>query len=65
MLINVENGRPAEADLIGDLVRRADRLGIDVPILRAARCNLQLYEAQRLRVDLPHKRPTCGVRWEY
>jgi hypothetical protein len=28
---------------------RADRLGIDVLILRAALCNLQIYKARRLR----------------
>jgi 2-dehydropantoate 2-reductase len=48
MLFDVENGRPTEADhILGDLVRRADRLGIAVPILRAALCNLQIYEARR------------------
>lgn len=48
MLYDVENGRPTEADhILGDLVRRADRLGIEVPILRAALCNLQIYEARR------------------
>jgi hypothetical protein len=48
MLINVENRRPGEAeDIIGDLVRRADPFGIEVPILRAALCNLQIYEARR------------------
>ena len=48
MLYDVENRRSTEADhIIGDLVRRADRLGIEVPILRAALCNLQIYEARR------------------
>jgi 2-dehydropantoate 2-reductase len=48
MLYDVENGRRTEADhILGDLVRRADRLGIEVPILRAALCNLQIYEARR------------------
>ena len=48
MLFDVENGRPTEADhIVGDLVRRADRLGVDAPILRAALCDLQLYEARR------------------
>jgi ketopantoate reductase len=33
-LIDVENRRPSEADhIIGDLVRRADPFGIEVPIL--------------------------------
>ncbi len=46
---DIENGRPTEGDqIIGDLLRRADRLGLEAPILRAALCNLQIYEAQRL-----------------
>ena len=46
--VDLEAGRPTEAEhTIGDLVRRADRRGIDVPILRAALCNLQIYEAAR------------------
>jgi 2-dehydropantoate 2-reductase len=48
MLFDIENGRSTEADhIVGDLVRRADRLGVDTPILRAALCNLQIYEARR------------------
>jgi len=48
MLFDIESGRPTEAEhIFGDLVRRADRLGIDAPILRAALCNLQIYEARR------------------
>jgi len=47
-LYDIENGRPTEGDhIIGDMVRRADRLGAEVPILRAAMCNLQVYEARR------------------
>ena len=49
ILQDIENGRPTEGDhIIGDLLRRADRLGVEAPILRAALCNLQIYEAQRL-----------------
>ena len=48
MLFDIENGRPTEAEhIVGDLVNRADRLGVDTPILRAALCNLQIYEARR------------------
>jgi 2-dehydropantoate 2-reductase len=48
MLYDIENGRPTEAEhIVGDLVRRANRLGVEVPILRAALCNLQIYEARR------------------
>ena len=43
-----EAGRPTEGEhTIGDLVRRADQRGLDVPILRAALCNLQIQEARR------------------
>jgi len=36
-----------EADaIVGDLLRRADALGRDAPLLRAAYCHLQAYEAQ-------------------
>jgi len=46
---DLEAGRPTEGEhTIGDLVRRADRHGLDVPILRAALCNLQIQEARRL-----------------
>jgi 2-dehydropantoate 2-reductase len=49
MLYDIENGRPTEFEhIFGDLVRRADQLGVDAPILRAALCSLQIYEA-RLR----------------
>jgi 2-dehydropantoate 2-reductase len=34
---------------VGDLVRRADRHGLAVPILRAALCNLQVHEARMLQ----------------
>jgi 2-dehydropantoate 2-reductase len=48
MLYDIENGRPTEAEhIVGDLVRRADRHGVGAPILRAALCNLQIYEARR------------------
>jgi 2-dehydropantoate 2-reductase len=37
ILWDVENGRRSEGEqTVGDLVRRADRQGLDVPILRAA-----------------------------
>jgi 2-dehydropantoate 2-reductase len=50
MLFDIENGRPTEGDhVVGDLVRRADRLGVEAPLLRAALCNLQIYEAGRAR----------------
>jgi 2-dehydropantoate 2-reductase len=49
LLADIENGRPTEGEhVIGDLARRADRLGVDAPILRAALCSVQIYEARRL-----------------
>ena len=48
ILVDMENGSTTEGDhTIGDLVDRAVRHGLAVPILTAARCNLQIYEAQR------------------
>jgi 2-dehydropantoate 2-reductase len=53
--VDIEAVRPTEGEhTIGDLVRRADRREIDTPILRAALCNLQIYEASRARG------PDCG-----
>jgi 2-dehydropantoate 2-reductase len=50
ILFDIENARPTEGEhVVGDLVRRADRLGVDAPILRAALCTLQIYEARRAR----------------
>ena len=48
ILRDLEQGRPTEAeDTIGELVRRADRRGLDVPLLRAALCNLQVHDIRR------------------
>lgn len=45
---DMEAGRLTEGEhTIGDLVRRAEHRGLDTPILRAALCNLQIYEARR------------------
>jgi 2-dehydropantoate 2-reductase len=47
ILSDMENGGPTEGEhTIGDLVRRADRHGLEVPILRAALCSLQICEAR-------------------
>ena len=49
ILDDLDAGRRTEGDhTIGDFVRRADRHGFAVPVLRAAHCNLQVYDA-RLR----------------
>jgi len=48
MLRDVEAGAKVEADhLQGDMIRRADAFGIDVPLLRAAYCHLQAYRNSR------------------
>jgi 2-dehydropantoate 2-reductase len=37
-----------EADaIIGDMLTRAKRLGIDLPLMRAAYCHLQVYEQRQ------------------
>lgn len=46
---DMEGGRPTEAEhTIGDLVQRADRLGLPAPLSRAALCRLQIHEQRRL-----------------
>src|SRR5437763_5060261 len=63
MLHDIENGRPNEGDhIIGDMVRRADRLGVAVPILRAALCNLQICEARRLQLKEPTEIPAPAAK---
>lgn len=48
ILIDMEEGRTTEGEhTIGDLVERAKRRRLHVPILTAARCNLQAYEIKR------------------
>ena len=48
MLVDMEEGRPTEGEhTIGDLVERATRHGVPVPLLTAARCSLQAYELTR------------------
>lgn len=34
-------------DIVGDMLRRSDDLGQPSPLLRAAYCHLQVYEAQK------------------
>jgi 2-dehydropantoate 2-reductase len=43
----VAGGRTEGDHIIGDLVRRAERRGLAVPLLRIALCNLQVHEARR------------------
>jgi 2-dehydropantoate 2-reductase len=48
--VDMEEGRTTEGEhTIGDLVDRANRRGLAVPILTAARCNLQAYEISRTK----------------
>lgn len=44
-------GGATEADhIIGDLVRRAEKRGLDVPLLKIALANLQVHEARRKKI---------------
>ena len=48
MMRDLVAGNATEHDhIIGDLVRRAERRGVAVPVLRTARANLQVHEAYR------------------
>jgi 2-dehydropantoate 2-reductase len=48
ILIDMEDGRPTEGEhTIGDMVERAARVNVSVPILSAARRDLQVYEINR------------------
>jgi 2-dehydropantoate 2-reductase len=48
ILVDMENGRTTEGEhTVGDLADRAQKHGIKAPLLTAARCNLEIYEAQR------------------
>jgi 2-dehydropantoate 2-reductase len=50
MLRDVERNNPAEGEhILGDMLARAERLGVPTPILRLARCHLGTYEARRAR----------------
>jgi 2-dehydropantoate 2-reductase len=55
ILRDLEQRRPTEAeDTIGELVRRADRRGIDVLLLRAALRKLQVHDFRRQQERSPH-----------
>jgi 2-dehydropantoate 2-reductase len=48
ILIDMEDGGPTEGEhIIGDMVERAARVNVSVPILSAARRDLQVYEINR------------------
>src|SRR5215218_5353258 len=50
MLRDIEGGGPTEGEhVLGDLVRRAERMGVQTPVLRLARCHVAAYEARRAR----------------
>ncbi|MFO1027507.1 MAG: 2-dehydropantoate 2-reductase [Acetobacteraceae bacterium] len=52
MLWDMQNNRRTEAEhVIGDMVDRAARLGVAVPVMTAARCNLEAYEINRQRAQ--------------
>lgn len=48
ILIDTEDGKPTEGEhTIGDMADHGARVGVNVPLLTAARCNLQAYEINR------------------
>ncbi len=48
MLRDIERGGPTEGEhILGDLLQRAQTLGIAVPLLRIAACHVEAYEARR------------------
>lgn len=48
MLRDIERGGPTEGDhILGDLIARAARLGVDTPLLKVARCHIQVHERRR------------------
>ena len=52
MLWDIQNDRRTEGEhVIGDMVDRAVRHGLPVPVMTAARCNLQAYEVNRRRAQ--------------
>jgi 2-dehydropantoate 2-reductase len=45
MRTDLDAGRRTESDaILGDMLGRARRLGVATPLLRAARCHMQVYE---------------------
>jgi len=50
MLRDIEGGGPTEGEhVLGDMVERADQMGVPTPILHLARCHVAAYEARRER----------------
>jgi len=54
MLRDIERGASIEGDhIVGDLIRRGEAKGIDLPLLRIAYAHLKSYEARRKREQPP------------
>jgi len=55
MMRDIDRQAPRlEADhIVGDIVRRARRYGVDVPLMRAAYAHLQVYEARQQQAQGP------------
>jgi 2-dehydropantoate 2-reductase len=50
MLRDIERGGPTECEhVLGDMVERAERMSVQTPILRLARCHVATYETRRKR----------------
>jgi 2-dehydropantoate 2-reductase len=55
MMRDIDHQAPRlEADhIVGDFIRRAQRFGVDVPLMRAAYAHLQVYEARQHQAQAP------------
>jgi 2-dehydropantoate 2-reductase len=50
MLRDIERGGPAEGEhVLGDMVERAEKMGVPTPLLRLAWCHVAVYEGRRER----------------
>jgi 2-dehydropantoate 2-reductase len=48
MLRDIDAGSPTEADhIVGDMISRAKKYGIETPLLQTAYTHLQVYENQQ------------------
>jgi len=55
MMRDIDHQAPRlEADhIVGDMIRRAQRFGVEVPLMRAAYAHLQVYEARQHQAQGP------------
>lgn len=54
MMRDIERGGPTEGEhVLGDIVQRAEQMGVATPLLRLARCHVAAYENRRRREAAP------------